>query len=259
MGGFGGLLLSRREVGTTWLSETLHAPGTTLARHAHPVASFCLVSRGGFREKGRANSSVYRAGDVIFRAAGEEHSDLFLERGARCFNMELVPSTQGGAPSAAALVTSSSVRRLFARLRAEHLRGSPSPLVLQGLVYQILGEAFRNDRVGSRSGWLSSVRAEIDRRFDRPLTLADLARNAGVHPAHLSRTFRGAYHRSVAAYIREVRLRTALGMLRDGNRSLADIALSTGFADQSHFTRTFRRMMGTTPARFRRRRHYLGS
>jgi AraC family transcriptional regulator len=42
-------------------------------------------------------------------------------------------------------------------------------------------------------------------------------------------------------------------MLQDENCSLTDIALATGFADQSHFTRAFRRVLGVTPGNWRGR------
>jgi AraC family transcriptional regulator len=42
-------------------------------------------------------------------------------------------------------------------------------------------------------------------------------------------------------------------LLRSGEKSIAQVAFDTGFADQSHFSRSFRQMMGTTPGRYRRK------
>jgi AraC family transcriptional regulator len=72
-----------------------------------------------------------------------------------------------------------------------------------------------------------------------------------VHPIHLARTFRARYGISVGEYGRRVRIEWAAAEIARGESSLAAVATEAGFADQSHFTRLFRRYVGTTPARFR--------
>jgi AraC family transcriptional regulator len=81
-------------------------------------------------------------------------------------------------------------------------------------------------------------------------SLADLAAEAGVHPAHLSRAFRRRFGMTVCEYSRKLRLEWAAARLIE-ERSLAQIAVEAGFADQSHFTRSFRRHFGVTPGRYR--------
>lgn len=57
---------------------------------------------------------------------------------------------------------------------------------------------------------------------------------------------------SISAHLRRLRIEKACGLLRREYLSLADVALQLGFADQSHFTRSFRRVTGTTPSAFAR-------
>ena len=85
------------------------------------------------------------------------------------------------------------------------------------------------------------------------LTLAEVAAVGGVHPAHLAREFRRHHHTSVASYVRCLRLTWAQGRLASSGDSIASVALEAGFADQSHFTRAFRRHSGLTPHAFRER------
>ena len=92
------------------------------------------------------------------------------------------------------------------------------------------------------------VHADFLRRF----TIAELAAVASVHPAHLAREFRRHHHLSIAAYLRRLRLDWATEQLVGSDRSTADIAAAAGFADQSHFTRAFRRHTGLPPLGFRR-------
>ena len=81
------------------------------------------------------------------------------------------------------------------------------------------------------------------------MRLADLARELAVHPAHLARAFRGQFGTSVGGYVRRLRLDWAAAELERSDTALAAIALAAGFADQSHFTRIFRRLHRVHPER----------
>ena len=83
---------------------------------------------------------------------------------------------------------------------------------------------------------------------DNP-SLADAARHAGLSPHHLHRLFAARFGLTPHAYVGRERLRLALAALRAGE-GLASAAALAGFADQSHFTRQFRRHVGVTPGRF---------
>jgi AraC family transcriptional regulator len=73
-----------------------------------------------------------------------------------------------------------------------------------------------------------------------------------VHPAHLSRAFRTHFKVSLGSYLRRLRLDWAREQLVHSAASLASVALAAGFADQSHFTRAFKRYTGLTPNTYRR-------
>jgi AraC family transcriptional regulator len=253
---FGGRMISARSVGEITLTETLYRPDMRLERHSHDAPYFCFVRRGSFREQLRRGSTLHGPSDVIFHPAGEVHEDLFLGDGAHCFNVEIRPSLIGnlraGEVPASARI---AVARTMKHLQAEHRRGNPSSLVIEGLVYQALGEAFER-REGSergRRGWLEAVREDIEERYGEPLSIASLAARAGVHGGHLCRAFRQDYGQSVAGFVRDVRVGAAKTFLEDGQSPLAEIALATGFADQSHFSRVFKQAVGMTPAVYRRR------
>lgn len=102
-------------------------------------------------------------------------------------------------------------------------------------------------------GWLELVRERIEAEFARSWTLGDYARQASVHPVELASQFRRHYHSSVGEHIRTVRVRHAMERLAHTREPLADIAIESGFSDQSHLTRVFKRHTGVTPARFRSR------
>jgi AraC family transcriptional regulator len=83
------------------------------------------------------------------------------------------------------------------------------------------------------------------------LRLRDLAAVAGLHPSHLARSFRSARGESLAASLRRRRVEWAKRRLVETDDAIATVALEAGFCDQGHFSRVFRRIVGTTPSRFR--------
>jgi len=96
------------------------------------------------------------------------------------------------------------------------------------------------------------VRDLLTERCTAAFTLAGLAAEADVHPGHLADAFRRHFGCTVGAHVRRQRVALACRHLAGSEAPLADIALLTGFADQSHFTRTFKRQIGLTPAAYRK-------
>ena len=97
------------------------------------------------------------------------------------------------------------------------------------------------------------VRAKdlADARFAEPLTVADLARSAGLSPAHFSREFRRAFGESPHVYLLTRRLERAAAMLRTTDHSVADICSEVGLSSVGSFTTTFKRVYGSSPAAYR--------
>jgi len=99
------------------------------------------------------------------------------------------------------------------------------------------------------AGLARLVRARLD--DDQP-TLEALARELGTHPSYLVRVFRREYGLPPHRYVVGRRLDNARRLLLDGV-PIAEVATATGFHDQSHLTRHFRTLLGTTPGAFSRR------
>lgn len=91
-----------------------------------------------------------------------------------------------------------------------------------------------------------------DVRYAQPLTVADLARAAGLSQAHFSREFRQAFGEPPHRYLLTRRLERAAALLRNTDRSVTDICLDVGLTSIGSFTTSFRRMYGQTPLEYRR-------
>jgi AraC family transcriptional regulator len=126
---------------------------------------------------------------------------------------------------------------------------------VEGLVLEMLSLSLRSREhlMSTTPRWLLDAQRLVKERFKKRLTLVELALAVGVHPAHLSRSFRRHFGISVAACIRRERLTWACRLLSETRLPVHEIALEAGYADQSHLTRALRLGRGLTPAVYRRR------
>jgi AraC family transcriptional regulator len=143
--------------------------------------------------------------------------------------------------------------RLAAELRASD---AAAPLAAEGLALELLAATSREARaerhVDRAPAWVSSAEELLRVRTRDCVRLSELAEGLGVHPVHLARAFRARYGVSVGEYGRRLRVEWAAAEIARTDMPLAAVAAEAGFADQSHFTRLFKRYVGTTPARYRR-------
>lgn len=89
--------------------------------------------------------------------------------------------------------------------------------------------------------------------FVSEITVDRLAEIAGISVPHLNRRFRHLLRLSPMEYVHSLRIQEAQRLLVTTDRPVGDIAVATGFYDQSHFTKRFRKSAGITPLRYRRR------
>lgn len=90
-----------------------------------------------------------------------------------------------------------------------------------------------------------------DARYFEPLGVDDLARAAGLSRAHFSREFRAKFGESPHEYLLTRRMERAASLLRNTDRSVADVCLSVGLQSIGSFTTSFKRTYGVTPTEYR--------
>jgi AraC family transcriptional regulator len=95
------------------------------------------------------------------------------------------------------------------------------------------------------TGFLASISGS-------PSSVAEIARKVGLSPAQFSRAFKNSTGFPPYRWQSNLRIAKAQELLRYGNLPLAEIALATGFAEQSHFTRIFKKVTGVSPGAWQR-------
>ncbi|WP_028526012.1 chromate resistance protein ChrB domain-containing protein [Runella limosa] len=103
--------------------------------------------------------------------------------------------------------------------------------------------------------WAKELREILQDQIDTNLSLnlKEISKELDLNPSYLSREFSKYFDNlSYGEYIRKLRIEKAVELLENSNRTLTEIAYLTGFSDQSHFTRIFKKLKGQNPSEFRK-------
>ena len=155
-------------------------------------------------------------------------------------------------------VAAPQIARLMMTLKDEADNRNPRGLAVVEAVTTALGHLLVRHAGVERArplrvrGGLSGVARRrvlemIDARLDARLTVEMLAGEAGLSPAHFARAFKETVGRAPHQYLLSLCLERARHLLEMPGASLSEIAQRTGFADQAHFTRLFKRVYRITP------------
>lgn len=253
----GRLALSRSAGGFSFGWWSADRFGHAVEEHGHDDAHFMFAVGGRYETTAAVEGPKTARAPLVFNPAQTSHRDRF-EDGPGVFFSISVPAEQAreaadlGAPRTPLRLDRPKPRALLAMLMQECAAWEQdSPAAAEAICVELLGSIARSEPIESeRPRWLRAVEEKLSEESDAP-RLSDLAEAAGVHPYHLLRTFRSRHRCSPAEFSRGRRLERASELLTASRSSLSEIALTTGFADQSHFSRRFKRAYGFTPAEFR--------
>jgi AraC family transcriptional regulator len=241
--------------------QIAYLPGSSQPFHAHENARFVFLLKGSFAERCERKTRSYSPFTVLFRPPQERHSDKYGTEEVVCISVDVALSwledlRDGGVqlPESIASV-SAPLSAIAVKLGMElAIRDAASPLAVEALLTEAAVDMARQrtGAIGLRPPlWLERATALIQDEHARNLSLTDVSLAAGVHPAHLARVFRRFHRCTIGEYLRKVRVEAACKQLVSSDATVAAIALGLGFGDQSHLCRTFKRITGTTPMRYR--------
>lgn len=233
------------------------------APHLHETFSLGAIESGASMIRYRGRAVTQRAGDVVVIPAREVHTgesaspegwsyrmlylpldliDRFVARESFVFEGPSVPD-----------------RDLSARVAALHrsLEAGVDPLRGQTTMAEVLHLLSERHATHGARGFVepcrmaavSRVRDYLEAHFAKAITLTELSALSGVSPFHLSRQFRVRFGLPPYMYLELVRVNRARDMLRAGE-PISRIAFATGFSDQSHLTRRFKRVVGVPPGQY---------
>jgi AraC family transcriptional regulator len=258
--------------------EVFQQPKFEIAEHRHTMhviahspisAQFPSSSTGERWLDGKLHREMRHQGDIAIIPAGTVHrcnwntsveftilaiEPALLQQVGRDFinpdRIELLPQCMDGSDPL--------IQGIFSTLRSELEFGKiGGDLLIDGLKTTLAIHLLRNycatqPKLSSFSGGLSRSTLQqiieyIHEHLHQDLKLVELSAIAQLSPYHFLRLFKQQMGITPHQYILQYRIRKARQLLLQGDLSLADIAIRTGFCDQSHLTRCFKRTVGMTP------------
>ena len=226
--------------------------------HTHPEGSFTFILSGF--QISSANHEPCGPGALIYNPPGTTHRDRFQKVDKGKFLHISIPDEVTESldlPTAPTRLRRHETLGFARAIARECLAWDErSPQLAEGLCLELLadtGPAADAPRKGSVPAWLTQAQELLTESCMEPVSITNVARTVGVHPAHLARNFSRFFKRSPGEHLRRSRIAAATDLLLETDLPLAEIALACGFADQSHFTHLFKRQKGLSPAAYRTR------
>ena len=222
-----------------------HPAGRELAPHRHDAPTLSIVVAGRQREIDASGARELGPLSVASKDAGHEHENRILDVPLEAIFVELpVPAPPVPPPTDAPELILSCARLAWlvasdTAVPATEVRG-------------VLSTLGRLRTAESAPDWLRGARHAVLQRSHETWARSEIAETCGVHEGHLARGFRSWFGCSVTEFARIARTAEAALDLATGETAITAIAADHGFADQSHMTRVFGRLVGTSPAAFRR-------
>ena len=259
--------------------EKYTVPGVFIPRHEHPEAFLHFVLKGAVKyevnTRGRNLRFTSRPGALFLlprgtvdevnwagptqRVAVAIHTDLLthaLEETANQTELELTEHWH---------LMDRHISALLVEMMADLDDSSPAGTIYgESLanalaVYLVKRYAVRPItpilyKGGLPRNRLKRVLDHIAASLDENISLAQLAAIAGMSPHYFSELFKQSTGHAPHNYVLMQRVERAKQQLQDPKRSIIDAGLSAGFQNPSHFARMFRKLAGTTPSKYRRKR-----
>lgn len=254
------------KIGEQWAPPSFAIPG-----HAHPRWEFYLQTSGTTEwSAGRRRWSV--ASDALLavppgvahslvRCCDERHAFVFAELDLAPVLRRMPVLAEAWAEAAVfSVVDAGRLRAPFARLVHEAV----TPQEYHGLglrqALDVLVLEITRLRRGTPGGGplpqighagIARARSLLEQRCAEPWREAELARLAGLSPAHFRARFTAEVGATPRRFLEMLRVERAGTLLRETDLSVTEVALETGFATSQHFARIFRRRRGVTPRGWR--------
>lgn len=228
--------------------------GSTNLLHYHEKSHFSFLLNGGIIDKRQKLETERQSGELMFFHAGEPHQTIY----------KLFPTTNINLEISDFLLAEKSVEDT---LQKESLSKNPNTKMIILKIYKELlihdefsdcsiemlllnlcdGETETKD---VRPRWLDKVIEILKDNWNEPLSLKYLAEAANIYPTTISKHFPKYISCTLGEYRRRLKIEKSLSLIKTSNWSLTEIAYQCGFADQSHFTRTFKQMTGFLPGHY---------
>lgn len=239
----------RRFSGAT-VRSVLDRSGARVPEHAHDWPVLSIFVLGSYWNRTDLVESFVAGPSAILYRAGAAHQNRIASEGFEQIEIEFDPGWLGRAILPDAPVSHWVGGRAGAESRslAQLCGRDTTEERLRAAVRRFVENARREPR-HAPPDWIATVTRRL--RKNPMVKASDVARDVRRHPSWLGEAFRRATGEGLRETAARFRVERAARLLRETDRSAASIAAESGFFDQSHMSRTFRRILGRLPSAVR--------
>ena len=231
------------------------------------IVILCTAGRGWCRSTevmqiGPGQALVIPAGTPHYYGAGDDDAWTIwwlhaFGPDAHLFEQELHAAL--GGPSRAPVIVdvhevfrlASDIERVVQQMETDETR--PSLLRASGIASSVLAQLAADAWVGNpqRKEPIHQAQAYLREHLDAPVSVAGLARTAGLSPSHFAALFRTATGGGVLEYAKRLRMARACELLITTDMAIAEIGRTVGYSDPLYFSRQFHSVHTCSPTQFR--------
>src|SRR5215203_2330584 len=239
-------------------TKTFRKRELTAPIHYHKNSHVSFMLQGGVLDKRKTLEMERVSGELMFFHAGEPHQTIIELFPTKSISLEIEHDfLQDNLTTEAAIKSAvdKNPNAKFIMLKIYKEMVSEDVFSDCSIKMLLLNLIHTNPKTESKNpfpGWIKTV-AELTRdKWNEPLTLKDLSEAAGVHPITISKHFPKYFSCTFGEYMRRLKIEKSLYFLKVSSFSLTEIALECGFSDQSHFIRTFKKLTGFLPNKYKK-------
>lgn len=235
------------------ISMTNHSANSTISLHAHNKPYLCLLASGSYKEESNI-IDVISQGEVLYRVANYEHSNSFSNKGGLCLNIEMNDYEQFITLNELQLPNKLSKQKAVIELYKllyglKH--GLPNDII-NIYCYESMIAAINIFNSKGDLNWVKKVKERINDNPLETISLDKLSIEFSLHPNYIVRKFKEITGFKLSEYLTKIRLEFAMKCLLSNEENITSIALESGFYDQSHFIKNFKKYIDATPNHFRK-------
>ena len=213
----------------------------------------CLLVSGTYKEKSNT-TEIITGGEVIYRTSNYEHSNSFAGKGGVCLNIEINDYEQFRTLNELQLPTKVSKQKgtleLYKLLYG--LKRGLSNDILNIYCYESMIASMNIFISEGDIFWVKKVKELINDNPLETISLKKMSLEFSLHPNYIVRKFKEITGYKLSEYLTKSRLEYSIRQLIKNEENITTIALESGFYDQSHFNRNFKKYLEITPTHFRK-------
>jgi AraC-like DNA-binding protein len=235
------------------ISLTNHSANSNIDLHAHNKPYLCLLASGTYKENSNT-TEIITQGEVLYRVANYEHSNNFSSKGGLCLNIEMNDYEQFITLNELQLPNKVSKQKgvieLY-KLLYGLKQGLPNDII-NIYCYESMIAVINIFNCKGNIDWVKKVKERINDNPLETISLDKLSLEFSLHPNYIVRKFKEITGFKLSEYLTKIRLEHSMKHLLSNEENITSIALESGFYDQSHFNKNFKKHLDTTPNHFRK-------